>query len=34
LWSELSAFQRETLAPLEPNWNSLPLAKKRLAGPD
>jgi len=29
LWSELSAFQRETLAPLEPNWNSLPLAKKR-----
>ncbi len=29
LWSELSAFQRETLAPLEPSWNSLPLAKKR-----
>lgn len=29
LWNELTPVQRETLAPLEPTWNALPLAKKR-----
>jgi hypothetical protein len=29
LWSELSAAQHEVLAPLEPQWNALPAAKKR-----
>lgn len=29
LWNELTPVQRETLAPLEPAWNALPLAKKR-----
>ena len=29
LWSELKPAQTEVLAPLEPQWNALPLAKKR-----
>ena len=29
LWSELSPAQHEVLAPLEPQWNALPSAKKR-----
>jgi hypothetical protein len=29
LWSELSPAQHEVLAPLEPQWNALPAAKKR-----
>jgi hypothetical protein len=28
-WAELSAFQQETLAPLQGAWNALPAAKKR-----
>ena len=28
-WADLTAFQREALAPLQPVWNSLPAAKKR-----
>ncbi len=29
LWSELTPAQHEVLAPLEPQWNALPSAKKR-----
>jgi hypothetical protein len=28
-WAELSAFQQETLAPLQGAWNTMPAAKKR-----